>query len=47
VKALEKKEKQWMAKLQQAQIVQESAFEYLEEALTKNDGTKPSLIMIL
>lgn len=38
VRALEKKEREWIEKLRQAQAVQEAAFEHLEEALT----TKPS-----
>ena len=36
VKALEKKEREWMQKLQDAQRIQESAFEHLEYALVKD-----------
>lgn len=38
VKALEKKEREWMEKLQQAQCVQETAFEHLEYALLKDQS---------
>jgi len=36
VRALEKKEREWIEKLRQAQQVQEAAFEHLETALTTN-----------
>lgn len=36
VRALEKKEREWMQKLQEAQKVQEAAFEHLEYALVKD-----------
>lgn len=38
VKALEKKEREWIEKLKNAQAVQDSAFEQLETALTTHDG---------
>ena len=39
VKALEKKEREWIAKLKEAQMVQESAFGYLETALTRETAS--------
>lgn len=41
VRELEKKEKEWIAKLRNAQIVQEDAFDQLETALHKGDGHTP------
>lgn len=41
VKALEKKEREWIEKLKNAQAVQDSAFEQLETALTTHDGRGP------
>eukprot|EP01033_Poteriospumella_lacustris_P008001 gene8000-5758_t len=38
VKALERKEREWIEKLKNAQAVQDSAFEQLETALTTHDG---------
>lgn len=38
VRALEKKEREWIEKLRQAQAVQEAAFEHLEEALTSKQS---------
>lgn len=38
VKALEKKEREWIEKLKNAQSVQDTAFEQLETALTTHDG---------
>lgn len=38
VRALEKKEREWMEKLRAAQTVQEIAFEHLESALLKDPG---------
>jgi len=42
VRELEKKEKEWIAKLRNAQIVQEDAFDQLETALHKDGHTPPS-----
>lgn len=42
VRELEKKEKEWIAKLRNAQIVQEDAFDQLETALHKDGNTPPS-----
>lgn len=42
VRELEKKEKEWIAKLRNAQIVQEDAFDQLETALHKDSHTPPS-----
>ena len=39
VKALERKEREWIAKLKEAQMVQESAFGYLETALTRETAS--------
>lgn len=39
VKALEKKEKEWIEKLRSAQLVQEQAFDQLEDALVKEHNT--------
>ena len=39
VKALEKKEREWIAKLKEAQMVQENAFGYLETALTRETAS--------
>ena len=44
VKALEKKEREWMLKLKDAQIVQESAFEQLETALQTDVLDFPGLM---
>lgn len=38
VKALEKKEREWINKLKEAQMVQENAFGYLENALTRESA---------
>lgn len=40
VKALERKEREWIEKLKSAQSVQDTAFEQLERALTTHDGRK-------
>lgn len=47
VKALERKEREWMSKLQDAQTVQEAAFEHLEYALLKPSGAaaEPNSVM--
>lgn len=42
VKALEKKEREWIDKLKSAQAVQDTAFEQLERALTTHDGRSRS-----
>jgi hypothetical protein len=42
VKALEKKEREWIEKLRNAQTVQESAFEQLEDALIRDHGATAS-----
>lgn len=39
VKELERKEREWIAKLREAQVVQEEAFDQLETALHKEGGT--------
>ena len=39
VKALEKKEREWIAKLKETQVVQESAFGLLETALTRESAS--------
>jgi len=41
VRALEKKEREWIEKLRQAQSVQEAAFEHLEDALTTKQSSAP------
>jgi hypothetical protein len=46
VKALEKKEREWMMKLKDAQVVQESAFEQLETALQTDVIGFPGLMGI-
>ena len=38
VKALEKKEREWISKLQDAQVVQEVAYDHLESALLKDSA---------
>lgn len=42
VKELERKEKEWISKLREAQVVQEEAFDQLETALHKEGSTPPS-----
>jgi hypothetical protein len=44
VKALERKEREWMSKLQEAQTVQEAAFEHLEYALLKPSRDSGSVV---
>lgn len=43
VKALEKKEREWIEKLREAQMTQEMAFEQLESALIKEGGERDRL----
>jgi len=42
VKALERKEREWIERLREAQTIQESAFEQLEGALTKDEFANKS-----
>ena len=43
VKALEKKEREWMAKLSEAQTIQEAAFGHLEYSLLRDGGGDSSI----